>query len=358
MERHYRTGLHTLVREPASWARRVLWRGVCRLVGGLVVRGRLDAGPGGRIVVANHGSHADTAALLAALPAAARPVFVAAADYWFAVPLRRAVASGLAGILPVRRGRDGAYPALLDAVRPMLADGRTVVIYPEGTRSTDGRVGTFRSGALRLARDCRVPIVPVAVLGTRDVLPKNGRLHRARMEVRIGTAQDAATLTAKALRSEIVAMREDRVERNGAASGAERAHLRSHVLRIRAQVEAAEDQQAFLATRRADRVDLQERALAAEAPDAHHAHVLNERPREMAGAEHPADGQTVGIDAQARTGPGPEDRGDKQPDGGDPREQEPGRIRPVRPTGRKPADGRRSPDPSTGDKPANRTPFL
>ena len=51
------------------------------------------------------------------------------------------------------------------------------MIYPEGTRSTDGTVGEFHSGAVRLARDCGVPIVPVAVLGTRDVLPKHGRLR-------------------------------------------------------------------------------------------------------------------------------------------------------------------------------------
>ena len=80
------------------------------------MRGGLDTRAGaGRVVVANHGSHADTAALLAALPAAARPVFAAAADYWFDAPARRAAATGLAGILPVRRGERGAYPALLAA---------------------------------------------------------------------------------------------------------------------------------------------------------------------------------------------------------------------------------------------------
>ena len=47
---------------------------------------------GGCIVVANHSSHADTAVLLAALPSTAKPVFGAAADYWFAVPTRRIVA--------------------------------------------------------------------------------------------------------------------------------------------------------------------------------------------------------------------------------------------------------------------------
>jgi 1-acyl-sn-glycerol-3-phosphate acyltransferase len=147
----------------AGRARSVLWRAVCRALGGLTVTGELPRQKA-YVVLANHGSHADTAALLAALPPASRPVFAAAADYWFDVPVRRALASGLAGILPVRRDEHGAYAALLAAARPALAAGRTVVIYPEGTRSTDGRVGQFHSGAVRLAADCGVALVPVAVL--------------------------------------------------------------------------------------------------------------------------------------------------------------------------------------------------
>ncbi|HVH24798.1 MAG TPA: lysophospholipid acyltransferase family protein, partial [Pseudonocardia sp.] len=161
---------------------------------------------GGLVVVANHGSHADTAALLATLPASARPVFAAAADYWFDVPVRRTAAGALAGILPARRGQRGAYQALLAAAGPALAAGRTVVVYPEGTRSTDGRVGEFHSGAVRLARDCDVPIVPVAVLGTRDVLAKHGRVRCAPMEVRIGTLRPAGTTDAAQLRAEVVAL--------------------------------------------------------------------------------------------------------------------------------------------------------
>ncbi len=188
----------------AARARRLLWRAVCWLVGGLTVRGTLDARPGGVIVVANHGSHADTAALLAALPATARPVFAAAADYWFDEPARRAAATGLAGILPVRRGERGAYEALRAAAAPALAAGRTVVIYPEGTRTTDGRVGRFRSGAVRLAGDCRVPIVPVALLGTREVLPKEGRIRCAPLEVRIGAARAPGAVDAARLRADML----------------------------------------------------------------------------------------------------------------------------------------------------------
>jgi 1-acyl-sn-glycerol-3-phosphate acyltransferase len=190
----------------SSALRHWLWRTVCAVSGGLTVTGKMPVN-GGCIVVANHCSHADTAVLLAALPSKAKPVFGAAADYWFAVRARRMVATSLIGVLPVRRSGDGGYAALVEAVRPALEAGRTVVIYPEGTRSTNGTVGEFRSGALRLARDCGVPVIPVAVTGTADVLPKGGRFKRAPMQVRIGGAIDPNSTSAEELREHVVALK-------------------------------------------------------------------------------------------------------------------------------------------------------
>lgn len=191
-----RQGLHL-----PSLARRRIWSVATSLSGGLTVTGDLPPSPDGRgrILVANHSSHADTAALMAALPTHGKPVFAAAADYWFDVWWRRLLVTGLAGALPVRRHEPGggagpraangagAYAGLLAATEPAVADGRTVVVYPEGTRTLDGSVGRFASGATRLARDLDVEVVPVALLGTRDVLPKNGRFTPTPMEVRIGT---------------------------------------------------------------------------------------------------------------------------------------------------------------------------
>lgn len=192
----------------SSVLRNRLWRAVCAVSGGLTVTGRWGA-PGGCVVVANHSSHADTAVLLAALPAGAQPVFAAAADYWFDVPVRRFVASSLIGILPVRRSGKDTYAQLLAAARPALKAGRTVVIYPEGTRSTDGSIAEFRSGAVRLARDCGVPIVPVAVLGTAEVLPKGASfISHAPMQVRIGEPVDPALTSAAQLREQVIGLRD------------------------------------------------------------------------------------------------------------------------------------------------------
>jgi 1-acyl-sn-glycerol-3-phosphate acyltransferase len=193
-----------------SVLRHWLWRAVCGVSGGLTVTGRWSAS-GGCVVVANHASHADTAVLLAALPWAGRPVFGAAADYWFDVPVRRFIATSLAGILPVRRSSDGGYDTLLAAAGPALKAGRTVILYPEGTRSTDGSIGEFRSGAVRLARECGVPIVPVAVLGTADVLPKNGRYSPAPMRVHVGAPLNPHTTSAALLRAHVMTLRGDRI---------------------------------------------------------------------------------------------------------------------------------------------------
>jgi 1-acyl-sn-glycerol-3-phosphate acyltransferase len=156
--------------------RHYLWRTACALSGGLTVTGRWQH-RGGCVLVANHGSHADTAVIMAALLPAAQPVFAAASDYWFDVPVRRFLDTSLAGALPVRRAEGGTYAALLAAAKPALAQGRTVVIYPEGTRTTDRTIGEFHSGAVHLARDCGVAVVPVALLGTRKCCRSTAHFH-------------------------------------------------------------------------------------------------------------------------------------------------------------------------------------
>ncbi|HET8657996.1 MAG TPA: lysophospholipid acyltransferase family protein [Micromonosporaceae bacterium] len=166
----------------AAVARRILWRLVIAGTGGLHVDGRLPGQP--CVLVANHASHADTAALIAALPARRRPAVAAAADYWFGRPVRAVTCRALAGAFPVRR--DGGGSEDLASAAALLSAGRDVIVYPEGTRTRDGSVGWFHSGAQRLARQAGAPLVPVGIAGTRDLLPVHGRLRRGRVSVRVG----------------------------------------------------------------------------------------------------------------------------------------------------------------------------
>ena len=189
--------------------RRALWRLVFTFTGGIRVVGEVPAGA--FVAVANHSSHADTAALLAALPARRRPVVAAAVDYWFASWWRRVIVGSIVAALPVDRDHRGAFAALQSAAAPVLAGGGVVILFPEGTRSTDGTVSEFRSGAVRLARAAQVPVVPVTLVGTARLLPKHGRLSLHAVEVRVGAALTSSELdglsdddACSALRSEIV----------------------------------------------------------------------------------------------------------------------------------------------------------
>ncbi|MFF3173757.1 lysophospholipid acyltransferase family protein [Streptomyces sp. NPDC057900] len=184
----------------AAALRRGLWWTVLSLTGGVERRGRLPRG--GCVVVANHSSHADTAALLAALDARHGPAIGAAADYWFASPWRRRICRRLAAGFPVRRG--GGMEDLL-SMAGELRGGRAVVLFPEGTRARDGELGSFHRGALVLAEEAGVPVVPVGIAGTDRLLPKHGRLRSSLVRVTVGEPLPSAVSPEEA-RDAVVAL--------------------------------------------------------------------------------------------------------------------------------------------------------
>jgi 1-acyl-sn-glycerol-3-phosphate acyltransferase len=77
-------------------------------------------------------------------------------------------------IIPVQRGKGDQ--AAMDAAREALRDGRLFCIYPEGTRSRDGKLHKGHTGVARLALEMRVPVIPVAMVGTFEARPKGGRI--------------------------------------------------------------------------------------------------------------------------------------------------------------------------------------
>jgi len=165
---------------------------------------RLSGLTGPAVVVANHSSHLDCPVLLCALPATLRrrTVVAAAADYFFSTRLRGAAVRLLVGALPVERRAPGA--ASLDACRRTLSDGNVLVMFPEGTRSRDGRMAAFKRGAAWLAIETGAPIIPMGIRGASTLMPVGATLpHRGTVEVHIGAplraqpAESAAELTAR-----------------------------------------------------------------------------------------------------------------------------------------------------------------
>ncbi|MCA1674021.1 MAG: 1-acyl-sn-glycerol-3-phosphate acyltransferase [Actinomycetota bacterium] len=149
-----------------------LVRWLCRP---LTVLGREGLGSGPYVFVANHCSHADTALILSALPAPIRRTTAPAAaeDYFFRGIVRRFGVPLLTGAFPFpRRGTAG-----LARARALLSGGWSVLLFPEGTRSSNGALGGFRPGAGALGMT-GATIVPVGLAGPRRVLPKGARLPR------------------------------------------------------------------------------------------------------------------------------------------------------------------------------------
>jgi 1-acyl-sn-glycerol-3-phosphate acyltransferase len=141
-------------------------------------RERLDELTGPAIFVANHNSHMDTPVILRALPRRwRRRTAVAAATDYFYGKRRNAVAASLVfGTVPLDRNSGaGVGPAQTAHLDRHISEGGSLLIFPEGTRSRDGRVGRLRSGAALLAAEHRLPIVPIYLSGTREAMPRGHR---------------------------------------------------------------------------------------------------------------------------------------------------------------------------------------
>ena len=117
-----------------------------------------------------------------------RTAIAAAADYFFAGGLLGPVVALATGAFPF--GRTEHVRASLERVGSYLDAGWNVIVFPEGTRSTTGRLGPLKSGIGLLATQLEVAVVPVGIRGADRILPKGATLprRRGRVLVRIGIA--------------------------------------------------------------------------------------------------------------------------------------------------------------------------
>lgn len=190
-----------------SWAQHLL-----RQVRAEVTVGGLEnvedvAGP--YVVVSNHQSHYDIPALYVTLPFSLR---MAAKAELFKTPLwGRALRDS--GFVKIERSSPRlAHLALEQAGQTMRDFSVSLFVAPEGTRSVDGTLGRFKTGAFRLAQQTGLPILPVAINGTRDIHRK-GQLRvkrgaRVRVEILPPVVVDRSTnlkQTVEQVRSAIAA---------------------------------------------------------------------------------------------------------------------------------------------------------
>jgi 1-acyl-sn-glycerol-3-phosphate acyltransferase len=133
------------------------------------------------ILASNHLSFIDSIAIPIVAPR--RVTLLAKAEYFTGSGidgwLTKALFTGL-GALPVERGTQRAAQAALDPALGVLTDGGAFGIYPEGTRSRDGKLGRGKTGVAWLALTADCPVVPVAVAGTDRVQPIGAHWPRPR----------------------------------------------------------------------------------------------------------------------------------------------------------------------------------
>ena len=146
------------------------------------------------IVVANHASHLDMGLVKYALGEYGKDlVALAAKDYFFSTPMKRAVFENFTNIAAL--DRDAGLHQTLSEIGDLLHEGRTVLIFPEGTRSPDGQIKKFKGAVGFLALHHEVDLLPVWLGGTYESLPKHGKVPtKLEVTARIGPPLEYAEL--------------------------------------------------------------------------------------------------------------------------------------------------------------------
>ena len=156
------------------------------------VEGLENIPPGVCIFAANHISNVDPIAFVPAIP---RRVSVLLKTELFRIPIL-STAMRLAKFVPVDRADKEAAVASVNVALGVLKEGLSLAVYPEGTRSPDGRLRPFKKGTFALAIEAGVPIVPVSISGAQHLMRKGEWTMRpGEIVVRFGPSVDASQYT-------------------------------------------------------------------------------------------------------------------------------------------------------------------
>ncbi len=147
---------------------------------------------GGAVLASNHLSFSDSIFLPLVVPR--RVTFLAKSDYFDGRGVKGRLTAGFfksAGQLPVDRSGGKASEAALSTGLKVLNEGHLLGIYPEGTRSPDGRLYRGKTGVARMALEAGVPVLPVAMIDTEKIQPIGKKIPRImRVGIKIGPPLD------------------------------------------------------------------------------------------------------------------------------------------------------------------------
>lgn len=143
----------------------------------LTVRGLENIPKAACVVMSNHLSYADIPLIYASLPDGIRLRMVAKRELFYTPIWGRAMRAS--GFIPIVRSDRKSAIESLNFAKQALSDGTYIWIAPEGTRSRTGELGTLKKGGFILARDTGVPILPMSISGSGNIMPPQGwRLYR------------------------------------------------------------------------------------------------------------------------------------------------------------------------------------
>lgn len=177
----------TLDRETVDERAKWFGRKVVEVLGVDLIATGADRVPTDRayVYMSNHQSHLDIPMLYATLPS--RTIRMLGKKELFDIPLW---GRGLrkAEFIAVDRSNHQRAMESIDYAARLIRDGVSIYLAPEGTRSVTGKIGKLKKGGFHLAKDTHTPIVPVAIDGTIDILPRGGRVMHTgkRVQVTIG----------------------------------------------------------------------------------------------------------------------------------------------------------------------------
>lgn len=163
------------------------------------------------VYMSNHQSHLDIPILYATLPSPT--IRMLAKKELFQIPLW---GRGLraAEFVEVDRANHSRAVQSIEHAAELIRNGVSIWMAPEGTRSRDGRIGKLKKGGFHLAKETQTPIVPVAIRGTIDILPRGSRtMHRGkRVDVTIGAAIDVGAREISAVMEQVASFFRQHVE--------------------------------------------------------------------------------------------------------------------------------------------------
>jgi 1-acyl-sn-glycerol-3-phosphate acyltransferase len=156
---------------------RIWARGLLRTWGVRVAAEGLEGLPaqGPYIIMANHQSHSDVPILFSSLPII--PGFLAKKELAKIPFLSMALRNG--GHVLIDRGDRSSARQAIKIAADEIRSGKTLAIFPEGTRGGEDRLAPFKKGGFLIAKKAGVPLVPVGILGSRGVLPRNKLFPRS-----------------------------------------------------------------------------------------------------------------------------------------------------------------------------------